>query len=296
MNRMAHNRYMRLGSIIIVSMLMLLCAACGGRSAAVAPAAGLTVKILDVGQGDAILIRTPDQVTLIDTGDVATREKLVTALKQQGISVIDQVLITHPHADHLGGMAAVLDQFTVKKVYDSGQATTTALYRNYLGQVKKLNIPFQVVGAGDKNIEIGSGVELKILNPQKPPLTGMESDLNNNSLVVRLVYGDFSFLLTGDAEKEAEGSMQKNGASGLKSTLLKVAHHGSSSSTTASFLSAVAPEAVMICVGANNDYHHPHPSILKRLEQKKIPVYRTDLNGTITVTSDGKTYKIDKER
>ena len=295
--RWMNQGYWRGAVLGLLTILTLVCAACGAKPAAVGPAgSGLVVKVLDVGQGDAILIKTPEQVTLIDTGDVPAREKLVAALKQQGITTIDQVLITHPHADHLGGMAAVLDNFTVKKVYDSGQSTTTALYRNYLSQIQKKNIPFQVIGVGDKNIELGSGAQLKVLGPKKPLLTGTEADLNNNSLVLRLSYGEFSLLLTGDAEKEAEALMLKADSAGLKSTLLKVAHHGSNSSTTPQFLTAVAPEAVLICVGANNDYHHPHPSTMKKFEQKKLPVYRTDLNGTITVSSDGKTYKIDKER
>ncbi|HWR39384.1 MAG TPA: ComEC/Rec2 family competence protein [Patescibacteria group bacterium] len=281
---------------IAVVLLLAFCTACGNQPVAVAPGSGVTVKILDVGQGDAILIRTPEQVTLIDTGDVPARDKLVSLLKQQGISSIDQVIITHPHSDHLGGMAAVIDNFTVKKVYDSGQPATTALYRNYLNQLQKKNIPFQVVRVGDPDINIGTGVQLKVFGPQKTLMTGSESDLNNNSVVVRLSYGAFSVLLMGDAEKETEAVMLKNDADGLKSTLLKVGHHGSNSSTSLPFLTAVSPEAALICVGANNDYHHPHPSIVKRLEQKKVPVFRTDLNGTITITSDGKTYKIDKER
>ena len=280
----------------LVSVCLLFCVACAGKGAQVAPGSGLTVKVLDVGQGDSIVIRTPEQVVLVDTGDVPAREKLIAMLKQQGIATIDLVVITHPHADHLGGMAAVLENFTVKKVLDSGQTTTTALYRNYLNQVQKKNIPFRVVKAGESNIDIGAGAQLKVLGPPKTAIAGMESELNNNSVVLKLIYGEFSMLFTGDAEKEAEAAMLQNEPAVLKSTLLKVGHHGSNSSTSPPFLAAVSPEAALICVGANNDYHHPHPSTMKKLEQKKIPVYRTDLNGTITITTDGKTYKIDKER
>ncbi len=257
--------------------------------------APLTVKVLDIGQGDAILIRTKDQVVLVDTGDVPTKEKLVSMLKSQGINSIDKLIITHPHADHLGGAEAVFDNFTVKQIYDSGQKTTSNVYKQYLMQIKKKNIPFTVVTAG-MTIDLGNETVLKVLAPDKQLFTGTESDLNNNSIVAKLVYGGFSMLLTGDAEKESEERMLQNDAAGLKSTLLKSGHHGSKSSSSVAFLQAVKPEAALISLGANNDYHHPHPSTLKKYNENKIKVYRTDTDGTLTVTTDGKTYTITKER
>lgn len=257
--------------------------------------APLTVKVLDIGQGDAILIRTKDQVVLVDTGDVPTKEKLVSMLKSQGISSIDKLIITHPHADHLGGAEAIFDNFTVKQIYDSGQKTTSNVYKQYLTQIKKKNIPFTVVTAG-MTIDLGNETVLKVLAPDKQLFTGTESDLNNNSIVTKLVYGGFSMLLTGDAEKESEERMLHNDAAGLKSTLLKSGHHGSKSSSSVAFLQAVKPEAALISLGANNDYHHPHPSTLKKYNENKIKVYRTDTDGTLTVTTDGKTYTITKER
>lgn len=258
------------------------------------PKAPLAVQVVDVGQGDAILIRTPGQIILVDTGDVPAKEKLVSYIKSQGITTIDKVIITHPHADHLGGMNSILENFAVKQVYDSGQTTTTPMYRQYLTLVQKKNIPFAVLAAGNQ-IDIGGGVVLKILNPDKPFIAG-KSDLNNNSVVAKLIYGNFSMLLTGDAEQEAEAHMLEKFAGELRSTVLKSGHHGSNTSSSPAFLKAVAPEVAIISVGVNNDYHHPHPSTLKKYADLKLKVYRTDLNGTVTVTSDGQTYAITQEK
>jgi len=266
-----------------------------GSNALVAANAPLTIQVLDVGQGDAILIRAKDQVVLVDTGDVPARDKLVSMLKSQGITTIDKLIITHPHADHIGGVAAVFQQFTVKQIYDSGQKSTSNLYKQYLIQIQKKNIPFTVVSAG-MTIDLGNEINLKVLAPEAPFIGGSEPDLNNNSIVAKLVYRNFSLLLTGDAENEAEERMLKKDASALKSTLLKSGHHGSRTSSSIAFLQAVTPEAAFISVGANNDYHHPHPSTLKKYNDKKIDVYRTDTDGTLTVVSDGKAYTITKER
>lgn len=253
----------------------------------------LTVKVLDIGQGDAILIRAAGQTVLVDTGDIGTRDKMISYIKKEGITTIDKVIITHPHADHLGGMPGILENFKVGQVYDSGQTATTALYRQYLSLIKNKNIPFSVVTPGTE-ILIANDIKLKILAPQKPFLT--ESEINNNSIVAKLIYNKFSMLLTGDAEKESEERMIKTYAADLKSTVLKSGHHGSNTSSSTSFLKAVGAEAAIISLGVNNDYHHPHPSTLKKYEQAKLKVYRTDLDGTVTIHSDGNTYTIKKEK
>ena len=253
----------------------------------------LTIQMIDVGQGDAILIRTAEQVILIDTGDVPARAKLAAFLRHQGIRTIDKVIITHPHADHLGGMAEIFAGFTVKQVYDSGQQSTTALYRKYLTVIKQKNIPFTILAAGDQ-VDFGNGAVFKVFGPRKPWIT--EEALNNNSVTGKLVYGRFSMLFTGDAEKAAENRMRQDYSSELKATVLKSPHHGSKTSSSLPFLRAVAPEAVVISAGADNEYKHPHEVTLKKYDAVKARVYRTDLNGTITITSDGQNYQIAKER
>ena len=266
----------------------------GGLAQTGAP---VTIKVLDIGQGDAILIRTQEQVTLIDTGDVPQKDRIVALLKQEGVKTIDNLIITHPHADHLGGAGAIFTNFIVKHVYDSGQQTTTALYRQYLAAIKKHNIPFSVLTTGQE-IAIGGGAVLHILHPADPYFPnekGDGTDLNNNSIVARLTYGNFAMLLSGDAEELAEKRILESKAV-LKSQVLKVGHHGSKTSSSPEFLKAVAPETVIISVGANNDYHHPHPSTLKKFESLKFKVFRTDLNGTVAITTDGNSYQVVKEK
>lgn len=259
-----------------------------------APAAGeVAVHYIDVGQGDAILIRTPHKVILIDSGDIKRDKQahpVVTYLQNQGITTLDAVIITHPHADHLGGMREVFDAFTVKQIYDSGQTTTTQIYKQFLQRIKQQKIPFSIARAG-RSVDLGDGASLQFIHPQEPLMTGGDFDLNNNSLVTRLVFGEVSFLFTGDIEKEAEGLLLKQPAA-LKSTILKVGHHGSNTSSTVSFLRAVEPETAIIMCGTNNDYHHPHPGTLKKYAQQKIKLYRTDLHGAVVITTDGKQYKV----
>lgn len=281
---------------LLAMLLLLLAAGCGAGPAGAGQAqAPVTVQVLDIGQGDAILIRTPGQVTLIDTGDVPARDKLVALLKQRGVTGIDQVIITHPHADHLGGMAAVLDHFAVKHIYDSGQTTATNLFRQYLAAAERRHIPFTVVRAGDV-IDVGGGARLLVLAPSAPLLSGTDSDLNNNSVVVRLEYQQFSMLLPGDSEREAESRMLATEREKLRSTMLKVGHHGSGTATSAAFLRAVAPEAAVISLGAGNPYGHPHQSTLNRLSAAGARTYRTDTDGTVTIATDGQHYTVSKER
>lgn len=286
--------------VVLTVMLAMITIGCSMHQQAskAEPSEGkLIVKVLDVGQGDAVLLRSGGQITLIDTGDTESRENVVSYLKKEGVSVIDRLIITHPHNDHIGGVAAIFEQFTVKQIYDSGQLTTTNTYRKYLETVQKKKIPFALLVAGTR-VDVGSGAVLQILAPEEPFFKedNGQSDLNNNAIVAKLTYGSFSMLLTSDAEKASEARMVKKYSDQLKSTVLKVGHHGSTTSSTSAFLKAVAPEVAVITVGAGNDYGHPHETVLKRYQDRKIKMYRSDQHGTITISSDGATWAVVTEK
>ncbi len=258
----------------------------------------LTIKMLDVGQGDALLIRTTEQTILIDTGDLDEHEKLQAALKKENVTTVDKLIITHPHADHLGGASVVFRECTVKEVYDNGEAVTPKFYRDYLKTIKSKGIAYKVLADGDV-LDFGGGVTFRVLSPvrgDEPRKKDGKPDLNNNSIVGQLQYGEFSMLFTGDCEAEYEKKILSRYGNRLKSTVLKAPHHGSKTSSSLGYLKAVRPEAALISCGAGNDYGHPHKTTLNRYAKLAIKIWRTDLNGTITVTSDGNTYDIKGEQ
>ena len=295
-----------LAAFVVVCALLTGCAAgqpsaAGKTESAQAKDGALEVKVLDVGQGDAILIRTADEVIFIDTGDVDEHPKLEAALKKENIKTVDKLIITHPHADHLGGASVIFKNCEVKAVYDNGEPTTTKLYRDYLKTIKAKGIPYKALVDGDV-LDFGGGVSFRVLGPtaQMVKEGGKKNgkpNLNINSIVGRLEYGNFTMLFTGDAEKETEKAvLSHHSAAEIKSLVLKAPHHGSKTSSTAAFLKAAAPEAVAISCGAGNEYGHPHTEVLERYKKFNIKVYRTDQGGTIAVISDGKTYNVKEEK
>lgn len=248
----------------------------------------LTVHFIDVGQGDSLLIQTPAGKTmLIDAGPDDAGAAVVSYLKKQGIRSLDVVVATHPHSDHIGGMSAVLNNIPVKQFIDSGFPSTTPDYEDMLNIIDKKNIPFRTVSAGDI-ISLDPSLTITVLNPQK---TFFADDVNQNSIVLRVTYGKTAFLLVGDAGFVAENAMMMSGEE-LGADVLKGGHHGSSSSTSAQFLNAVVPQIGVIEVGAGNSYGHPTATTLKRLKTAGVDVYRTDLDGTISIVSDGLTVKV----
>ena len=302
---------MILGLVLLITSLL---TGCGTQNAANQPAAQneekaasadknkeLTVTMLDVGQGDAILIKTAEQTVLIDTSDLDEQEKLRAELKKAQVKRIDKLILTHPHADHIGGVdGVVLKDYEVGEVYDNGMPSKSKVYLNYMKKLKQKNIPRHALTAGDV-LDLGGGVSFKVLSPPKDVVEkGSKStdnhDPNNESVVGKLIFGNFSMMFTGDAEQQAEKVMVDNFAGDLRSTLLKAGHHGSKTSSSAAFLRAVQPEGVLISCGAGNDYGHPHKQTMKKYQSLKLKIYETDLNGTIVVTSDGKSYKIKPER
>lgn len=283
-------------------MLIILTMACVGCSkndtadtAASNSGGDVKIEVLDIGQGDASLIYTKDEIVMIDTGDIDERDRLVKLLKEHNITSIDKLIITHPHADHIGGAYAVFKKFKVKEVYDNGDTTTTKTYQTYLKNIKQQNIAYHQLKAGD-SIDFGSGVSFKVFSPTEKMLKS-DDDLNNNSLVGQLCYKDFTMLFTGDSERGAEQNMVKEYGSELQSDVLKSPHHGSRTSSSDSYLKAVKAKDVIISLAADNEYGHPHKQTLDRYKKYDMNVYRTDKDGTVTVLTDGSdNYTITKEK
>ena len=259
------------------------------------PDGRLHVYFLDVGQGDAILVQTPDgRQILIDGGPnpTALLSELGAVLPFWDRS-LDLVVLTHPDGDHLTGLLAVLDRYQVGRVLDTSQTDTAPLAAAWRERLTKGNIPRTIARRGMR-IPLGD-VMLTVLNPSSKPLTGTASDENNNSIVLRIDYGPTSLLLTGDAESEAEADMIKAGLP-LQADVLKVGHHGSNGSTSAPFLAAVTPSEAVIQVGAENNFGHPAREVLKRLMDARAEILRTDTNGRIEAVSDGRTLSMKVSR
>lgn len=249
----------------------------------------LTVHFLDVGQADSALLEFNGKTILIDAAEQDQGKNIAEYLHARGISRLNYVVATHPHSDHIGGMETILNEFPVENFIDSGYPHTSKTYENMLNTIDGKNIPFQVAKKGEK-IELDSALNIEILNPDSQ----YSDELNENSIVLKISYGEVSFLLMGDAGLETEERIMKAGDN-LDSNILKVGHHASTSGSGESFITAVSPEVSVIEVGAGNDYGHPHAEVLERL-QKVSRVFRTDLDGTITITTNGLTYSVTTEK
>ena len=255
----------------------------------------LTLTMLDVGQGDALLLRGPSgQTMLIDGGgeiegrpigyDVGAR-RVVPALRRLAVRRIDVVMLSHPHEDHVGGLVAVLQNLSVGLVLDVGLPHPAPSYVQFLRLIEARRIPYRLARRGMR-LDLGDGLVLSILHPQEPLIQGTSSDANLNSIVARLTYGRVTVLLTGDAEGATESQLLDLGDD-VQSLILKVAHHGSRTGTTPAFLDAVRPAVALISAGAINPFGHPRAEIVQRLEDAGAAVYRTDRHGAITVVTDG---------
>jgi competence protein ComEC len=199
---------------------------------------------------------------------------------------LDLVVLTHPEEDHLGGLVEVLTRYDVGLVLDSGQGCTSATCDAWRSLIEAKAIPYRRAEAG-MAITVGDEMQLNVLHPPSQLMTNTASDVNNNSVVLRLEYGRFSVLLTGDIMAEAENTLLMSGRA-LDSLVLKVPHHGGDTSLTEPFLEAASPQLAIISVGVDNRFGHPNEVTLEKLEG--IDTYRTDLDGTIEVISDGSVY------
>ena len=281
--------------ILMLMIFALICSGCSSNNNNTNSNNEVKIEVLDIGQGDASLIYTKDEVIMIDTGDVDERDRLEKLLKERNISTIDKLIITHPHADHIGGAYVVFKNVNVKEVYDNGDATTSKTYQTYLKNIKQKNIAYHQLKAGD-TVDFGDGVSFKVFSPTEKMIKN-DDDLNNNSIVGQLRYKDFTMLFTGDSERDAEQNMVKSYGNELQSDVLKSPHHGSRTSSSDDYLKTVKAKDVIISLAADNEYGHPHKQTLDRCKKYNMNVYRTDQDGTITITTDGSDdYTISKEK
>jgi beta-lactamase superfamily II metal-dependent hydrolase len=254
---------------------------------AVQPSQNLTIVFIDVGQGDSILVILPNTRTLlIDGGEREGYGKVLATLQEHGLSHIDVVVATHPHADHIGGLVDVIKSVDVGEVLDSGQVHTTQTFEDFLDAIDTKQIPLRSVRQGD-SIKLDPTVKIDVLNPPVNLLDSAdnEADFNDNSVVLKLTYGEFSALLTGDMEERNEARLVSENTTGLDADVLKAGHHGSQTSSSLPFLNAVTPEVVIISLGAGNTYGHPHQEALDRISAAGVErLFRTDIDGTITLT------------
>lgn len=257
----------------------------------------LELHVLSVGQGDGMVLRTPrGRWYVIDTGPAweggdAGARVILPFLRRQGANRLSGLVLTHPHADHVGGAVSLVRAMPVEGVWDGGQAADdNPAYSAFLGALLERHVPFRVVTAGERK-ELEPGLWLEVLGPSAPSFRGTHSDCNNNSVVLRLRYRDSSILLAGDLEQEAERQLVHTVGAGLRSDVLKVSHHGSRFGSMPEFLAAVRPRMSVISVGERNLFHHPAPATLERLEGLG-PVYRTDRQGAITLSSDGHGWRV----
>ena len=281
--------------------------------------ADLKITMLNVGQGDAFLIQTKSQNILIDTSDMDERSKLASELEKAGVNTFDKIILTHPHADHIGGVEKLIKECTVKEIYDNGVAATGKLYQNYMKQIKDSNgkIKHATLVTGDV-VDFGDGVKFEVLAPDKATVKAVnggkqKTDPNNESVVGRLVYKDFTMMFTGDAEISEEVailSSSKDNLQNLKSRVLKAGHHGSrtsldpSNASSVDFLRLMNPEYVFISAGeptdkrGGNTYGHPHPEPLQAYLNNGIAsknIFWTWKNGTVTLITDGKNISVTPE-
>lgn len=248
----------------------------------------MIIHYIDVGQGDCILIQVNNKNLLIDSGPSTNRKYLLNYLKKINIKKFDYIIATHPHDDHIGNMDTIIKRYNVEKFYSPKVTTSSDTFDSLLSALVDKNLKINVLKKGSSQINLGKNVTLKVLSPSK---YFTSDNLNNYSPIIKINFLNNSFLFTGDAETSDENLVLFEN-NDLKADVLKVGHHGSSTSTSLDFLNSVDPSVAIISVGKNNSYGHPSQKVLSLLDESNIKTLRTDISGNIIVISDGKNISI----
>ncbi|MDK0814216.1 ComEC/Rec2 family competence protein [Clostridium perfringens] len=249
----------------------------------------LMISYMDVGQGDAAYIKVNGNDILIDAGPRSNSKELLEQLKAKNIDDFELVIATHPHEDHIGGMVDVFKEYEVKAFYSPKITHTTKTYENLVKAVKDEGLKTKELKGG-MVIDLGEGAKFEVFTPQKSEY----EELNDYSPIMKLSFGDTSYLFTGDAEKLAEEEALAKYKNSLDSDVIKFGHHGSSSSSSNAFIEAVSPKYGIISCAKDNKYGHPHSETLDIIKKYNIKTFRTDTDGEIILTSDGKSINFNK--
>lgn len=248
----------------------------------------MKVHYIDVGEGDSIFIELPNEKTmLIDAGEAVEGKKVINYIKQLGYSNIDYIVGTHPHTDHIGGLAQVINSFDLGKIYMPKVISTSKTYENLLNTISMKGLKIQTARAG-VNIINEKNLLIDIIAPNRDSY----SDLNNYSIVIKITYKNRKFIFMGDAEMISENEILTD----VTADIVKVGHHGSNTSSGQNFVDRVNAKYAIISVGSDNNYNHPNMNIVNRWENSGAKVYRTDLSGTIIAITDGNTLSIETEK
>lgn len=251
----------------------------------------LQISYLDVGQGDSAYIKVNDFDILIDAGPRSDSDKLMEQLKEKNIDDFEIVIATHPHEDHIGGMTKVFEEYDVESFYMPKATSTTKTFENMINAVKNEGLKVQVIKEGT-SFDLGEGAKIEVYSP----IQDSYDNLNNYSPIMKLIYGNNTFIFTGDAEKEVEKEVLEKYSNNLNADVIKFGHHGSSTSSSEEFIEAISPRYGIISCGVDNSYGHPHRETLDVINKMDIKTYRTDKQGEITIISDGNEIEIKTEK
>lgn len=241
----------------------------------------IIVHYLDVGQADCIFIELPNNETmLIDAGESKNKKFILNYIKELGYTDIDYVIATHPHADHIGSMNAILNEFEINNIFMPNKIHDTKMFQTMFNTIKDKDIPLEFVRTGYKILE-----QYNLIVEVLTPIQETYSNLNNYSVIIKIDFGESEFLFTGDAEILVEEELINNNID-IDSDILKVGHHGSNTSSSKTFITEVSPDIAVISCGINNKYNHPNIETLETLIEQKIDFYRTDELGTIIIEAD----------